>query len=207
MVEKHKPRRTGYFSCLIFVSLVGLLIIFLVYGSGRILTVADPLTRADAIVVLSGGDDSRLLEEINLYRENFADSIILTETGAFLSEYNTTYSREQRLVLINGGVPPTAIQVIGTHAASTREEAKLVRTRVANTDTHTLIVVTDPFHTLRTRFIWEDVFKDSGVELIIRPSRSSWYKPETWWMSTAGWKYTLNEFGKLAVYLITRVPE
>lgn len=168
---------------------------------------ADPLNKADAIIVLSGGDDSRLQEAIILYQENFADSIILTETGAVLEEFNTTYSREQRLVLINAGIPPTAIQVIGNKAASTREEAKLVRTRVANTDAHTLIVVTDPYHTLRTRLIWEDIFKDGGVDLIIRPARTSWYQPDTWWMSAAGWKNTMNEYTKLAAYLFTRVLE
>ncbi len=168
---------------------------------------ADTLKKADAIVVLSGGDDSRLQEAISLYQENYADSIILTETGAVLEEFNTTYSREQRLVLINAGIPPTGIQVIGNKAASTREEAKLVRTRVINTDAHTLIVVTDPYHTFRTRIIWKDIFKDSGVDVIIRPARSSWYRPETWWMSAAGWKSTMYEYTKLAGYLVTRVPE
>ncbi len=207
MVVKQKSRRPGCGSCLVISLFFGILTITLVYGVGRFLTVADPLKKADAIVVLSGGDDSRLQEAITLYQENYADSIILTETGAVLEEFNTTYSREQRLVLINAGIPPTAIQVIGNKAASTREEAKLVRTRVANTDAHTLIVVTDPYHTLRTRLIWEDVFKNSGVDLVIRPARSSWYRPETWWMSVAGWKSTMNELAKLGAYLFTRVPE
>ena len=207
MVAKQKTRKPGCLSCLAFLLFIGVLAAALVYGMGRLLTVADPLKKADAIIVLSGGDDSRLQEAITLYQESYADSIILTETGAVLEEFNTTYSREQRLILINAGISPTAIQVIGNKAASTREEAKLVRTRVTNTDVHTLIVVTDPYHTLRTRLIWDDIFKDSGVDLVIRPARSSWYHPENWWMSAAGWKTTLNEFAKLAVYLFNRVPE
>jgi uncharacterized SAM-binding protein YcdF (DUF218 family) len=171
---------------------------------GHLLVVADPLKKANAIVVLSGGEDARLQEAISLYLEEYADAVILTETGAVLEGYSATYSSEQRLVLIYAGIPPTAIQVIGKHAASTREEAKLVRTLVANTDAHTLIVVTDPYHTLRTRLIWNDVFKDSGVELIIRPARGSWYKPETWWLSRAGWENTINEYAKLVSYIVTQ---
>ena len=130
--------------------------------------------------------------------------IILTETGAVLKGYDAQYSSEQRLTLIDADIPSTAIQVIGKHAASTREEAKLVRTLVANTDIHSLIVVTDPYHTLRTRLIWKDVFRDSGIKIIVRPARGSWYKSTSWWMSTAGWKNTINEYAKLAAYVVTQ---
>jgi uncharacterized SAM-binding protein YcdF (DUF218 family) len=174
---------------------------------GRILVVADPLEKADAIVVLSGGEPARLQEAIDLYEEQYANAIILTETGAVLQGWNATYSSEQRLILMDAGIPPTAIRVAGKHAASTREEAKLVRAQVANTDTHSLIVVTDPYHTLRTRLIWDDVFKGSDVRIMIRPARGSWYKPETWWMSEAGWTNTLTEFAKLAAYLVTHTGD
>ena len=172
-------------------------------GMGGLLVVADPIKKADAIVVLSGGESTRIQEAISLYNENYAGTIILTETGAVLQGYSATYSSEQRLALIDAGIPSTAIQITGAHAASTREEAKLVRTQVANTNTHTLIVVTDPYHTLRTRIIWNDVFAGSGINLIVRPARESWYRSTTWWMSADGWRNTMYEYAKLAGYLVT----
>jgi len=203
MDEKQKTRRPGCVSCLAVTLLSTFLTVLLMLGMGHLLVVADPLKEANAIVVLSGGEDARLQEAISLYQEEYADVVILTETGAVLEGYDATYSSEQRLALIDAGILPTAIHVVGKHAASTREEAKLIRTQVANTDVHTLIVVTDPYHTLRTRLIWNDVFKDSGVELIVRPARGSWYKAETWWLSSAGWENTINEYAKLASYIVT----
>lgn len=204
MGKNSKTRGPG---CMIIPAVILFLILTAILMMGRILVVADPLEKSDAIVVLSGGAADRIQEAISLYFENYAEAIILTETGAVLQGWNATYSSEQRLVLIDAGIPRTAIQVTGKHAASTREEAKLVRTLVANTDTHSLIVVTDPYHTLRTRLIWEDVFKGSGVKLIIRPARGSWYKPETWWMTGPGVTNTLNEYAKLAGYLVTHTGD
>jgi uncharacterized SAM-binding protein YcdF (DUF218 family) len=204
MGKKTKTRRPG---CGIFLVVTVICLVLAVLLMGRLLVTEDPLKRADAIVILSGGEQDRLQEAINLYQEQYAGAIILTETGAVLEGWNTRYSSEQRLMLMDAGIPPTAIQVTGIHAASTREEAKLVRTLVANTDVQSLIVVTDPYHTFRTKLIWDDVFKGSGVEIIIRPARGSWYKPETWWMTASGWTNTLNEYAKLAGYLVTHSLE
>lgn len=200
MGKKTKTRGPGYG---VFLAITVICFLLAVLLMGRLLVTADPLKHADAIVVLSGGEQDRLQEAISLYQEKYSDAIILTETGAMLEGWNTRYSSEQRLFLMDAGIPPTAIQVTGKHASSTREEAKLIRTLVSNTDAHSLIVVTDPYHTFRTKLIWDDVFKGSGIEIIIRPARGSWYKPETWWMTAGGWTNTLNEYAKLAGYLVT----
>lgn len=171
---------------------------------GAVLVVADPLKKADAIVILSGGGEQRMSEAVNLFEENYAGTIILTETGAVLKEYNAEYSKELRLMLWNAGVPLSAIWITPRHAASTRDEAKDVRALVNNKNIHDLIVVTDPYHTLRTRLIWNEVFKDSGVNIIVRPVRNSWYRSTTWWLSIDGWKNTVTEYVKLGSYLINR---
>jgi hypothetical protein len=51
------------------------------------------------------------------------------------------------------------------------------------------------------------VFKGGGIKITVRPARGSWYKPETWWMSEAGWKNTVNEYAKLASYLVTHTGD
>ncbi len=171
---------------------------------GAVLVVADPLKKADAIVILSGGGEQRMSEAVNLFEENYAGTIILTETGAVLKEYNAEYSKELRFMLWNAGVPLSAIWITPRHAASTRDEAKDVRALVNNKNIHDLIVVTDPYHTLRTRLIWNEVFKDSEVNIIVRPVRNSWYRSTTWWLSIDGWKNTVTEYVKLGSYLINR---
>jgi len=207
MQKKAGNRKPGRLTCLVILILLPILVLGIFVLMGAVLVIADPLEKADAIVVLSGGEEVRLQEAINLYQEEYAETIILTETGAKVEGYNAQYSSEQRLYLIYAEIPSSAIQIIGKHAASTREEAKLVRTQAANTNIHTLIVVTDPYHTLRTRMIWKDVFRDSGIKIVVRPARGSWYKSTSWWMSTAGWENTISEYAKLLSYVINQKLE
>ncbi len=207
MNTRSSKRHFHSFSCLVGIVLIPVLAVVLFIAMGSILVVADPLKRAEAIVVLSGGDEQRMKEAINLYEEKYAGMIILTETGAVLEGFNAQYSSEQRLLLIDAGIPPSAILIAPKNSASTRDEAKDVRTLVNNVNIHDLIVVTDPYHTLRTRMIWNEVFRNSEINIIVRPVRGSWYKSTTWWLSPAGWENTLNEYVKLSSYLIMRKGE
>ncbi|MEI8131753.1 MAG: YdcF family protein [Leptolinea sp.] len=170
-------------------------------GLGAILVIADPIKRADAVVILSGGDEQRMQEAILLYEEKYAGTIILTETGSKVAGFDTEYSFEQRLALIDAGIPSSAILTTQKHVGSTREEAKAVRSLVGNENTHDIIVVTDSYHTLRTRLIWREIFRDSEINIIVRPGRGSWYKSSTWWLSKVGWEATILEYVKLANYL------
>lgn len=174
----------------------------LLTGLGAILVIADPLVKADAIVILSGGDENRMQEAILLYKEGYAGIIILTETGSKVSGYDTDYSFEQRLALMNADIPPTAILVTPKHADSTKEEATAVLSLVGKGTMHSIIVVTDSYHTLRTRLLWKDIFQDSGIKITVRPARGSWYKSATWYMSKDGWEATILEYIKLIDYLV-----
>lgn len=189
-------------SCfLLFIFLV-IIVVFVLTGLGAVLVIADPLKRADAIVILSGGGDQRMAEAISLYQEKYAGTIILTETGSRVSGFDSDYSFEQRLALMDAGIPPTAILVTPEHADSTSEEAKAVLNLIGRDKTHDLIVVTDSYHTLRTRLIWRDVFKESGIKIIVRPGRESWYRSSSWWLSRDGWEATILEYIKLADFVV-----
>src|SRR5512133_3756068 len=121
MHKKAGNRKFGRLSCLVIFILLPILALVIFVVMGAVLVVADPLEKADAVVVLSGGDETRIQEAISLYKEDYAGSIILTETGAVLENFNAQYSFEQRLILINAEIPSSAIQIIGENAASTRE--------------------------------------------------------------------------------------
>lgn len=204
---KHHTTEKRRNSCLPILITLPFLVIAILIAMGALLIVADPLEKAGAIVVLSGGGEDRIQEAIRLYQNEYADTIILTETGAVLRGYNAEYSKEQRLVLMDAGVSSTSIWITPRHAASTRDEAKDVRTLITNKNVYSLIVVTDPYHTLRARMIWNEVFAGSGVKIIVRPVRNSWYESTTWWLSPEGWKNTLNEYIKISSYLVLRKGE
>ena len=116
-------------------------------------------------------------------KRKYAGTIVLTETGSKVTGFDTLYSFEQRLALMDAGIPPTAILVTAKHVGSTRDEARAVFNLLGNDNTHDIIVVTDSYHTFRTRLLWREVFRESGISVIVRPARGGWYKSTTWWLS------------------------
>lgn len=185
---------------------LGLLIIALsmeiiFWMMGGLLIVSDPLEPADAIVALSGGDD-RIAEAASLYEEKYGRTVILTETGEFLPEWNVNYSSLLVAEAVRLGIPAGAITVTEEAATSTIDEANHVRDLMANRGMQSCIVVTDPFHTFRTRLIFRDVFEGSGMSVSIKPVRGHWYKSRSWWLSSRGRTATLQEYAKLFAYFL-----
>jgi uncharacterized SAM-binding protein YcdF (DUF218 family) len=194
----YKKRITCLISCFFMIFAAAVILT----GIGAILVIADPVKQADAAVILSGGDKSRMQEAISLYNEKIVRTIILTETGSKVTGFDTDYSFEQRLALMDADIPSSAILITPKHSDSTQDEARAVLSLLGNDNTHDIIVVTDSYHTLRTRLIWRDIFKNSGINIIVRPDRGSWYKSSTWWLRKDGWEATILEYAKLLDFVV-----
>jgi uncharacterized SAM-binding protein YcdF (DUF218 family) len=168
---------------------------------GGLLIVQDPLEPSDAIVALSGGDD-RIAEAARLYEEKYGRTVILTETGEFLPEWNVNYSTLLIAEAVRLGIPAGAITVTEEAANSTLDEANHVRDLMASRGLQSCIVVTDPFHTLRTRLIFQDAFEGSGMNVAIKPVTGHWYKSRSWWLTSQGRTATIQEYAKLFAYFL-----
>jgi uncharacterized SAM-binding protein YcdF (DUF218 family) len=171
-------------------------------GAGAYLIVADALQPAQAIVMLSGGDESRMQEALSLYGENYGDVIVLTETGRTLEDSGSLYSNDIRIQLLNNGVPSGNILITDMQVGSTLDEAYAVKELLTNRQFTTAIIVTDPYHMRRMVLIFRNVFGESDINLIFRPVRGSWYTSRTWFLSADGWKYTVLEYLKLIGYYL-----
>lgn len=171
-------------------------------GMGALLVTADPLEPADAAVILSGGDNTRIDEAARLYQEQWMDFVILTETGVSVPEWNTDYTNLIRFTAIQKGIPASALLVSEQHVNSTSDEARATLKLMNQRGFHTLIVITDPYHTFRTRLIFQEIFPMESVRVIVHPVRNHWYQSNGWWLSIDGWKVTLLEYIKLSAYLL-----
>ena len=174
---------------------------FILTAIGGILIIADPLRESDAIAVLSGGGDmSRVEEGARLFMEKMGAWLVLTEItpreGDKVTETTTLFKE----IAIGEGVPNSSILVTGQAAFSTRQEAVEILNLAQKRGFQSLIVVTDPFHTFRTRLIFRSVFRDSGIDLYIRPVRNHWYKSTTWWATSQGRQATLSEYMKIIAF-------
>ncbi len=171
-------------------------------GSGAFLIVADELEKASAIVVLSGGDETRMSEALDLYEDGYADILILTETGRELENLDVLHSFDMRIQLMNNGVPSGNILITDHIVGSTVDEAVAVKNLLTNRQFNSAIIVTDPYHTKRTSIIFREIFGDSPIKLMIRPVTSSWYNSRSWFLSPRGWQFTLLEYLKLVGYYL-----
>jgi len=186
-----------------FLGLFTLLIIALILGyfglraAGAYLIISSDLQAANAIIVLSGGDESRMSEALRLYNENYAKMIILTETGQTTEGYSQLHSFDMRIVLLSNGVPSGNILVTNRSVSSTRDEALSVKNLMINQQMKSAIIVTDPYHTRRAYNIFNEIFANTNIRLSIQSVHNSWYNSRTWFLKIDGWKFTILEYLKL----------
>ena len=187
----------GVIVTLLLVSLIGYLFL---RAAGAYLIIADDLTPVDTIIIMGGGDEGRMNEALELYREKYARIIVLTETGVRIEEFDYLQSFDLRIQLLNNGVPSGNVLITDSEATSTLEEAYAVKQLFERRQFSSAIIVTDPYHTKRTSIIFKDMFSEQDIRLYFRPVTPSWYNSRTWFLSRDGWKFTILEFVKLLVY-------
>ncbi len=174
--------------------------IFLLRAMGSYLIVSSELEYANAIVVLSGGDESRMQEALELYNQNYSNLIILTETGNVVAGYDYLHSFDMRIELLSNGIPSGNILMTDQIATSTKEEAEAVKRLLTNRQLISCIVVTDPYHTRRAYMIFKDVFADTGIKVMIHPTSPHWFSANTWFLKIKGWHFVVLEYIKYISY-------
>lgn len=186
----------GLRTCLLIILAALALLYVLLRGMGAFLITGDTLKKGDAVVALGGGGDWRVEEAVRLIGEQWATNLILTEPGE-INPGEGPASRHFREAAITYGLSPNAIIVTEGVQGSTHDEAEAVLALMQKHNYKTVIVVTDPFHTQRTRMIFRDVFDESGRVVRVHPVPSHWYRSGTWFLSRQGWGNTMREYGKM----------
>jgi len=191
--KKEKIKKGFLPGCLVLLSLILLLYLGLV-SLGAILIVSDPIEPVDAVVVLSGDDGDRLALAIEMHERGLAPSLVITDT-----------TRQANRLLIqeaeDGGFPEDEIYVTDIQVGSTVDEAQAVRAFALDRGWDALMIVTDPFHSFRARFIFRRELRGSGVEVFFRPVVGHWFRSPSWFFYPDGWKFAFLEVGKFISYL------
>jgi uncharacterized SAM-binding protein YcdF (DUF218 family) len=184
--------------------LISMGIFFILGFIGNFLTVEMELEHADAIVVLSGNDSSRLKTAAELYSAGYSENIILTNTGNNFGEYNIPYTYHQVDLLKEYGVPEGALHFAEFVAKNTGQEATGIIEEMFVLHAKSAIIVTDTWHTRRVKIIFSDSFGNTGIDLQYYGSSKDEYHPFFWWTSTKGWKDVIGEYIRIIGYFIKR---
>lgn len=174
---------------------------FILWAAGGILIIADPLEPSGAVVVLSGGSGERLDEAARIYKEKKAQYVVFTHPERDQADWSD-HLMDMKLQAMKLGVPGGGILVTDIHGNSTYQEAKEIRRYLESVHIDSALIVTDPFHTFRTRLIFHEVFGGSSVEVNVRPVRGHWYRSYNWWLSPEGRRMTLEEYAKIFAFAI-----
>jgi uncharacterized SAM-binding protein YcdF (DUF218 family) len=167
--------------------LVGLIEVPLLRGMGSFLIVEDPLEPAAAIVSLGGHVPFREMEAAKLYREGWAPRVIVVRAAANAEAEALQALKIHReddwelsiRVLIEQGVPKSAIVVPAQAGIGTLEELQAAYTAIPAKDAR-VIFVTSKFHTRRTRLTWNYVSGGKSPP-IVRAASADPFDPERWW--------------------------
>jgi uncharacterized SAM-binding protein YcdF (DUF218 family) len=175
---------------------------------GSLLLVEEPLTQADVVLPLSGGNWDREIEAAELFRSGHAPRVLLTiepEAGTltYLAQRGIHFptSEEIRLqVLVALGVPRERIAVIKRPVTSTLDEARFVGAWLRQNAAHTVIIVSSPQHTARAKYVFERYAAGPGIRFVMRPTTLGEFKPENWWMNRVMLREGIVELEKLIAY-------
>ncbi|MEK4850308.1 YdcF family protein [Paenibacillus sp. FSL H7-0756] len=174
---------------ILFLYLPLLLIVLLLLCAGRFLPVSETPKQADVIIILSGGG-GRVEQGVKLYKEGYAPQLLLSN-----SEETTGSAGDMRETAHSLGIPESAI-LTEDAAESTYQNAQLTLPIMQQKGFKSAIVVSSDFHMRRVKFIFDYVYKKSGIELTYIGADSG-YNAKAWWSDRYSRETTFNEYIKM----------
>ena len=173
---------------------------------GQWLQYQQPLEKADYLVPLAG-DDNRLLTAIELYKQGYAPTILLSNV------YVPPLNRAERLqgelghpivppqqlrreILDHFGVPATATAEFGQNHLSTTAEAESLHQYLGDRAVK-VILVTSPFHARRASIIFKSHMPRAQFLVAVTPE---YRLSDPWWREQASALLTTSEVMKLTFF-------
>ena len=171
--------------------------------AGRWLVREDPLSRADVIVVLSGGLPYRAEGAAKVFRLRYAPETWVSRPespAGELQELGIHYVGEEeynRQILIQEGVPESAVHIFPKTVANTEQEVEEIAREMRRTGKTTVIIVTSPQHTRRVKALWKTIV-GNDPKLIVRAAAEDPFDADHWWRNTRDSLAVVREYLGLA---------
>ena len=166
----------------------------------RVLVHEDPIVKADAIVVLAGGNGNRIEAAARLYREGFGEKLLFSGFRVYPETYTSSLMKTYALKL---GVPEVNIITYNPDVeVSTRGESLANLELLKMNRMKKFIIVTSAFHTRRTNLIYKKAVSllEYDVEFLVYPARDPYVPINSWWKIRTGQKQIFNEYVKSIAY-------
>ncbi|MFC6649007.1 YdcF family protein [Paenibacillus rhizoplanae] len=145
--------------------------------------------QADVIIILSGGE-GRVEQGVKLFQEGYAPQLLLSN-----SQEITGPAGDMRQTALSLGIREDAI-LTEDAAESTYQNAQFTLPIMKQKGFKSAIVVSSDFHIRRVKFIFDHVYRKSGIELTYIGADSG-YNANAWWSDRYSRETTFNEYIKM----------
>jgi uncharacterized SAM-binding protein YcdF (DUF218 family) len=174
----------------------------LLNGVSRALVYEDPLVKAEAVVVLAGGNGNRIETAVRLYREGFGEKLFFSGFRVYPETYTSSLMKKYALKL---GVPDDkVITWIPEVEVSTRGESIANLELLKKNRIKKFILVTSSYHTRRAKWMYEKAISLSSynIEFLVYPAPDPFIPIQGWWKLRTGQKGIFFEYIKWVAYYL-----
>ena len=178
------------------VSLLGFFIALILVGGlagfrhlGRWLSLDDPLSRADIILVLSGGLPYRAEEAGKVFGMGYAPEVWLSRPDSpanRMKDLGVRFVGEEeynRAILMHKGVPEAAVHILPNPVINTEQEVEEVAGEMHRAGKTRIIIVTSPQHTRRVKALWRKLAGGDSM-LMVHAAHDDPFDADHWWRNT-----------------------
>lgn len=145
--------------------------------------------RADAVVVLGGGEESRYERGRDLVLAGYAGRMVFIEPN--------TADRKDALARL-----PLLEIWDKVHPQNSWGEAQTVRAWMRAKGWKSVLVVSDPPHLLRVRYAWASNFRGTDLTYTLIASTPPWWSAWRWWQNPRSAQFVEAEVLKFGYYLL-----
>jgi uncharacterized SAM-binding protein YcdF (DUF218 family) len=167
------------------------------------LEVGERPRKADYVMLLNGGEDSRPFAVAALVKRHWAPRVLVAATApspAVLDGIVPPEHEINRRVLLLRGVPAGDIRILPGAAAATYDEAMALAAFLRHKPDARVLVVTSDYHTRRSRWVFARVLGESGGQVSFISAPSDEFPRDRWWQSQVGLLSIVPEYLKLVFY-------
>jgi len=175
----------------------------LLRGAAELWIISDPITPADAVVVLGGGLEIRPFVAADLYRRGLVNKVLVSlavDEPAGAASTVAEHTELNRAILLKLGVPAGAIEIFGRGNRNTSDEAVALRQWSDRNTVSVLIVPTEVFSARRVRWIFQRQFLGTNVKIEVPSFEAVRYTSGEWWKTERGVLAFQNEILKYLYY-------
>ncbi len=171
--------------------------------AGRWLNVGQPPQASDYAMVLNGDPETRPFAAADLYRQGIAKRILITSIRGKARQTAQPKPHEVvRKILTRCGVRESDIDFVDSRCSSTFDEAKTLEVFLSSHPGVTVSVVTNEYHTRRTRWVFRRVLGSKMKQIRMVGAMTAEFNVSNWWKHEDGFVWYLSELFKFGFYWV-----